>query len=146
MPSALPWVLGGHAGLILQGVDLEDDLELDVCTSEAGVMHIAELFAEDVIEPASRVTMDHLHALRLRLSLESTLVEVFGDPEIRVGPDDWVGLPLENIHTIEWEGQPLRVFTLESEHRLYAAATWKPERNAVIAEKIAATLRARDGS
>jgi GNAT superfamily N-acetyltransferase len=130
------WVLGGHAGLIIQGVDLEDDLELDICTSKSDAEEIAKILRENVVEAMHYMERSHLKALRAVYRIDPARVEVLGDPLIRVGSREWIGLPEENIRRHDFEGRSLRVFTLESEYRLYGAATWKAERNRRIAAKI----------
>ena len=44
------YIIGGNTGLILQGVNVEDDKEIDICTNKSGAYKIQKLLDEFTID------------------------------------------------------------------------------------------------
>lgn len=130
------WIIGGRTGLIIQGVEVEDDGEIDICTTKAGVYAIERILKPYQINKVAFQETPTFKAYVAKYLIDGITIEVMGDPLKLFENGEWMGIPKENVTTIEFAGKPIRVFTLESELRYYQQTTKeKPERR-VITEKI----------
>ena len=134
------YILGGHTGLIIQGVELEDDEEIDICTTKQDAYKIQELLNGYTIEPVEYKELEHFRAYWGIFEIKGIKIEIMGDPEIKIESGEWIGLPKENITKTQFNNKEIRVFTLESEYKYYNNSVAKKERNRKIAEKIKEVL------
>jgi len=134
------YVIGGHTGLIIQGVDLEDDNEIDICTTKQDAYKINELLKDFVEDPLEYKELEHFKAYWGIFNIKGVKTEIMGDPQIKTETNGWMGLPKENITQTNFRGKKINCFTLESEYNYYNNSVAKKERNKKIAEKIKKVL------
>lgn len=130
------WIIGGHTGLIIQGVELEDDNEIDICTTKEEAYKINDLLKESVKEPVEYKELEHFKAHWGIFNIKGIKIEIMGDPKIKTETDGWIGLPKENITQTDFKDKNINCFTLKSEYNYYNNSVAKKERNKKIAEKI----------
>lgn len=140
------WIVGGRTGLILQGVEVEDDGEIDICTTKEGAYAIEKILKPYQIDKTNYQESPTFKAYVAKYLINGITVEVMGEPVKLFENGEWMGIPSENVATIEFAGQPIRVFTLESELNYYRqTAKEKPERK-VITGKISKQLNLDKGN
>lgn len=128
--SQIFYVLGGRTGLFVQGVDVELDNEIDICTNEESVAKISQLLGGISFEPFES---ENFKANIAKTSWQGVSVEFMANPYKKFIDERWVGLPKENIHQIEFDGYKINVFTLESEYGYYKdVAIKKPHRQGTV--------------
>lgn len=135
------WVLGGRTGLVLRGVEVEDDNELDICTTKEDAYRISKLLADYVSSPVVVEESPTFRAHIGKFTQDGVDIEVMGDPEKKLTDGSWIGLPKGNITTFSWQGRIINVFTLESEHRYYVQTSDEKPTRKVVAIAIAKRIR-----
>lgn len=141
--SGANWALTGSLGLALQGVPLEPH-DIDVQTDKEGAYALAEMFADDVIEPVAFSAVDHTRSYLGVLKIGGIKVEVMGDMQHR-GPDGAWEPPVDlDAHKrfVEIEGMRVPVLSLEHEHTAYLKMG-RAERAAQIAQVIEQSSKAK---
>lgn len=137
----IDYVVGGGTGLMIQGVDVEDDGEIDIVTSAENAKMIENRLIKNVIKKLSYQESDNFKAHIGLYEIDGVKIEVMGDPLAKMKSGDWVGVPEKNIHEIGFSGQKVCVFTLESEYEYYSKRSAKRQRNQQIAKKILEKLK-----
>lgn len=133
-------IIGGHTGLRLQGVNVKDDREIDICTDMDGAYKLQEILEPFTEDNVSYKEMPWFRAHMGVFNVDGVRIEVMGDPEKRMDDGSWVGLDPENIIDLELDGRQMKVFTLESELEYYTmTAEQRPERSD-IAKRISAQI------
>jgi len=113
------WIVGGRTGLILQGVEVEDDGEIDICTTKEGAYAIEKILKPYQIDKTNYQESPTFKAYVGKYLINGITVEIMGDPQKLFENGEWVVIPKENVIEIEFDHQRINVFTLESELHYY---------------------------
>ena len=130
------YVVGGHAGLILQGVKLKDDNEIDICTSKEGAYTIQQLLNSACIDAISYKELDWFKSHWGLFKVKGVKIEVMGDPKRKLKDGSWRGLPKKNITSVVFNGKEVNVFTLKSEWAYYESTSYNKPKHKQVANKI----------
>jgi len=134
--NRINFVVGGQTGLIVQGVDIEDDQEIDIITSKDGLLKIDRLLEKFRQQKTRYFKNDNFQAEMGWYELEGIRIEVMADPKAKMKSGIWQGVPPENVHETYWNGLKIKVFTLVSELEYYRNRPVKLARNKIISTKI----------
>lgn len=130
------WILGGHTGLIIQGINLVNDNEIDICTSKDELTKIKQILKKYVQTPIKSINTTYFKSTMATYNIDGVTIEVMADPQKKFANGNWIGLPSENIHQIIFENKVVNTFTLESELIYYQQTSQEKPKNAAIASAI----------
>jgi hypothetical protein len=130
---SIPWMITGSAAGALHGVPMKP-LNVDVETDERGAYAIERRLGDLVIEPITRRSEEAgISSSFGRFVTEGVTIEVMGGMRVRDPEGAWCGpYAIEDrVVTIDFEGAPLPVVSLEALEQLYTQLGWEEQASTV---------------
>lgn len=85
------WVLGGRTGLTIQGVNVEDDNEIDICTTKDDLSKIEEVLKQYCIKPVFFDKSPFFTSYVAEFNIDGIKIDVMGDPKKKLNDGSWIG-------------------------------------------------------
>ena len=122
--------------MLIQGVEVEDDREIDMCTTKDGVYAIEKILKPYQIEETRYQESATFKAYVGKYLIDGITIEVMGDPEKLLESGEWIRIPKENITITDFEGNRINIFTLKSELNYHQQTSIERPERKVMVEKI----------
>ena len=134
------WVLGGRTGLIIRSVNIEDDNEIDICTTQENLEKIESILKTYCIKSVFLDESPFFTSYVAEFNIDGIKVDVMGDPKKKMNDGTWLSLPAENIIKYKFKNNEINVFTLKSEFEYYTNTSVEKSKRKFIAEEIQKVL------
>jgi hypothetical protein len=118
--GGLLWAVTGSLGMALQGVDVTVH-DIDLQTDESGAYEIERRLADFVIEQVAYKASERIRSHLGKLAIDDVEVEVMGAVQKLLPDGSWEQPVNIELHkrTIDYDGSPIPVLSLEYEYEAY---------------------------
>ena len=114
------WVLSGSTSLVIQGVDVTINNDIDILTDKKGSIEIDRIFAEFRVKDLDYSTTDKYKSYFGIYRINNIQVEVMGDFQYKMNNGEWADFNQNNEIFIKiFEGMNLPLLKLEQEYKEY---------------------------
>lgn len=134
--NEIDFILGGRLGLVIRGVDIEFDNEIDLCVDESNFEKIYQLYSANCIEQPNYFESSTFKAHIAKYKINGLIIEVMVNPQKLFTNGSWMSTPDENICGFGVNDCLFKVFTLKSEFEYYSQTSREKPYRAEIAKKI----------
>lgn len=116
----IPWVLSGSTSLVIQGVDVPINNDIDILTTEEGSKQINILLAGQIVKSSEYSTTDKYQSHFGMYDIDGVNIDVMGEIQYRMADGSW-SEPNQNhkIFIKEFQGMFLPLLSLEQELEEY---------------------------
>lgn len=117
----IPWVLSGSTSLVIQGVDVLINNDIDILTTEEGSKQINILLAGQIVKSSEYSTTDKYQSHFGMYNIDGVNIDVMGEFQYRMADGSW-SEPNQNhkIFIKEFQGMFLPLLSLEQELEEYS--------------------------
>lgn len=112
----IPWILSGSTSLVIQGVDVVINNDIDILTTEEGSKQINNLLAEYIKKESAYSSTNKYQSFFGIYKLNGVNIDVMGEFQYRLKDGSW-SKPNQNhkISIKEYQGMSLPLLSLEQE-------------------------------
>jgi len=114
------WILSGSTSLVIQGVDVKINDDIDILTDKKEAQQIDQLLSNYRIKPLKFSTTDKYQSYYGIYKINNITIDIMGEFQYRKKDGSW-SKPNHNSKTInkKYKGMLLRLLTLEQELKEY---------------------------
>ncbi len=114
------WILSGSTSLVIQGVDVAINNDIDILTDKAGSLKFDELLKDFMVEKSKYSSTEKYQSYFGKYEIDGVSVEVMGEFQYRLDNDEWSKPNQTNkIIKKEFEGMLLPMLELNQELKEY---------------------------
>ncbi|MFA6296373.1 MAG: hypothetical protein WC663_03395 [Patescibacteria group bacterium] len=112
----IPWILSGSTSLVIQGVDVQINNDIDILTTEVGSKQINILMDEYKVKESKFSSTDKYQSFFGIYKIDGVNIDVMGEFQYRLRNGSW-SEPNQNhkIFIKEYQGMSLPLLSLEQE-------------------------------